>query len=63
VLTVQDNGKGMAPGAENKRGSFGLVGLRERAYLLGGHVHLDSNPGAGTLVEFRIPLAETGTGP
>jgi PAS domain S-box-containing protein len=63
VLTVQDNGKGMAPGAENKRGSFGLVGLRERAYLLGGHVHLDSKPGAGTLVEFRIPLAETGTGP
>jgi hypothetical protein len=26
-------------------------------------VHLDSKPGAGTLVEFRIPLAETGTGP
>jgi signal transduction histidine kinase len=63
VLTVQDNGKGMAPGAENKRGSFGLVGLRERAYLLGGSVRLDSKPGAGTLVEFRIPLAETGTGP
>ena len=63
VLMVQDNGKGMAPGAENKRGSFGLVGLRERAYLLGGSVRVDSKPGAGTLVEFRIPLPETETGP
>jgi signal transduction histidine kinase len=53
----------MAPGAENKRGSFGLVGLRERAYLLGGSVRIDSKPGAGTLVEFHIPVAETGTGP
>ena len=39
----------------DKKGSFGLVGLRERAYLLGGQVRIDSEPGRGTLVEFRIP--------
>jgi len=63
ILTVQDNGKGIAPGAEAKRGSFGLVGLRERAYLLGGTVRIDSKPGRGTLVEFCLPIADAGTGP
>ena len=35
--------------------SFGLVGLRERAYLLGGSVDVSSEPGKGTTVELRIP--------
>ena len=60
VLTVRDNGRGMATGGESKPGSFGLVGLRERAYLLGGSVTIVSAPGQGTVVEFRIPLRESG---
>ena len=60
VLTVRDNGKGMATGSASKPGSFGLVGLRERAYLLGGSITIDSAPGQGTVVEFRIPLPEPG---
>jgi PAS domain S-box-containing protein len=60
VLTVRDNGRGFAPDAPRKQGSFGLTGLRERAYLLGGDVRLDSSPGKGTLVEMRIPLRPEG---
>jgi signal transduction histidine kinase len=42
------------------RGGFGLVGLRERAELLGGAVVVDSAPGQGTRVEIRLPLAPGG---
>ena len=61
TLTVHDNGCGMAPGSLAKAGSFGLTGVRERAYLLGGTLRIDSVPGDGTLVEFRIPLRSIGS--
>jgi signal transduction histidine kinase len=32
------------------------MGLRERAYLLGGEVRIESGPGRGTIVEARIPV-------
>lgn len=56
ILTVRDNGRGFATDAPRKHGSFGLTGLRERAYLLGGDVKLESAPGQGTTVEMRIPV-------
>ena len=60
VLTVQDNGRGFATGDPRNPGSFGLVGLRERALLVGGEVRVDSAPGQGTRVELRVPLATEG---
>lgn len=56
VLSVQDDGIGFAPGAPRKPQSLGLVGLRERAYLLQGEVGIDSAPGQGTRVQARIPI-------
>ena len=58
VLTVSDNGTGFVPGQERKPGSFGQIGLRERAYLIGGRIAFDSEPGKGTRVELRIPDPE-----
>lgn len=58
VLTVQDNGRGFTLEDPRKPGSFGLVGLRERAYLLGGDVKIDSALGRGTTVEMRIPVRD-----
>jgi signal transduction histidine kinase len=52
---VSDNGVGFSPDAPRKPGSFGQVGLRERAYHLGGNVTFESAPGKGTRVELRIP--------
>jgi len=55
VLTVSDNGRGFTPG-EAPPGSFGLIGQRERAYLVEGEVRVDSAPGKGTRVELRVPV-------
>lgn len=56
VLKVQDNGKGMSPGAARKTRSFGLIGIRERAYMLGGEAHISSEPRTGTTIEVAIPV-------
>lgn len=56
ALKVRDDGRGFSPDDPRKPGSFGLVGLRERAYLLGGEVNIASAPGQGTSIEVRIPL-------
>ena len=56
VLRVRDNGRGFDPAGPRKPASFGLVGLRERAFLLDGAISIDAAPGRGTVVEVRIPL-------
>lgn len=55
-LTVRDNGVGFDPAAARKPMSFGLVGLRERAYFLGGSVAVTTTLGKGTEVKASIPL-------
>ncbi len=58
-LSVSDDGKGFVPEAVDDLHSqhLGLVGMRERARLLGGRVSVDSAPGRGTLIEATIPLS------
>jgi PAS domain S-box-containing protein len=58
LLCVRDNGRGFDKGAPRKPTSFGLIGLRERAALLGGALSIDSTPGKGTLVELRLRVTE-----
>jgi hypothetical protein len=41
-------------GAEQD-GGMGLIGIRERAALIGGTVEIESQPGAGTTVIVRVP--------
>lgn len=57
LLTVRDNGIGFDPALPRKAGSFGLAGLRERAYLVEGELEIASSPGRGTVIEVRIPLS------
>ena len=54
---MRDNGRGFSTSEPRNPGSFGLLGLKERAYLLGGESKVDSAPGQGTVVELRLPLA------
>lgn len=63
TLTVRDNGRGIAPGAAVSSRAFGLLGMRERALLLGGEIDLASVPRRGTTVSLRIPLANRRTAP
>jgi len=55
-VRVRDNGRG---GAGFSRGS-GLLGLKDRAEALGGHLDLHSPPEAGTDLEITLPLHDPG---
>jgi PAS domain S-box-containing protein len=57
VLAVVDDGVGFETGTAPAPTSLGLAGLRERARLLRGSIRVLSEPGQGTRVEARIPLA------
>lgn len=57
VLEVRDDGVGFDAEADRKPQSLGLVGLRERAQLLGGQVRITTAPGQGSTVQARVPLA------
>jgi PAS domain S-box-containing protein len=58
MLTVRvcDNGAGFSADDPRKPNSYGLLGLRERAALLGGDATISSAPGAGTRIEIRLPV-------
>jgi PAS domain S-box-containing protein len=56
ILTVSDNGRGITPAEKFHRGSLGLLGMRERAHLIGGHVDIEGVPGEGTTLRVRVPL-------
>ncbi|HEX6750852.1 MAG TPA: GAF domain-containing protein [Longimicrobium sp.] len=58
-LAVRDDGVGFDVTAVPP-GRFGLVGMSERARLLGGTFEVDSAPGAGTAVHVRVPLHAAG---
>jgi two-component system, NarL family, sensor histidine kinase UhpB len=55
ALTVRDNGRGISRQEVSDASSIGIAGMRERATLLGGRFAVTSEPGAGTLVDVRIP--------
>jgi signal transduction histidine kinase len=57
MLTIRDNGRGMPQPAHPQ--SLGLLGIRERAQLLGGSVVIESSPGDGTAITVTLPLTET----
>ncbi|MDN7426403.1 hypothetical protein CFB89_22310 [Burkholderia sp. AU16741] len=57
VLRVADNGRGASPGGpahEDK--SFGLIGIRERAHMLGGTVTIDTALARGFSITVAFPL-------
>ena len=61
LLRVQDNGCGIESAALKSPMSIGLTGMRERALLLGGQLHIQGSPKTGTTVELRLPLSNTGS--
>lgn len=56
-LLVRDDGRGIGAADQSKRGAFGLLGIRERVTLLGGKVAIKGEPGKGSEVRVRVPLA------
>ncbi len=62
LLEIEDNGTGFDLAAiqssYDRRGSLGMVNLRERADLISGLLQINSHPGQGTRVTVYIPLTE-----
>ena len=55
---VEDSGRGFAVSrAEEEGGGLGLVGMKERAAMLGGRVTIDAKPGEGTRVKIGLPAS------
>lgn len=63
TASVEDDGKGFdVSEAAESGGGLGLLGMNERAYVVGGRVAIESRPGAGTRVRIHIPLRPNGHG-
>jgi signal transduction histidine kinase len=70
-ILVQDNGTGFDiekffQKARTERKGYGIVGIRERAALLGGRLDLNSAQGEGTTLTVRLPItqeAQNGSNP
>ncbi len=63
ILTIHDDGVGFDPvvvatqrTARGTSGGFGLIGIRERAQLMGGTSDISSDRGAGTRIVVRVPI-------
>jgi two-component system sensor histidine kinase UhpB len=56
ILRISDNGVGFDSGSLSEKNSLGLLGMRERARLVGGSVKVTSRCSAGTQVVARLPL-------
>ncbi len=56
-LTIRDNGRGITKAEKSDRLSLGLLGMRERANLIGGRVDIANGEGKGTVVTLRVPVA------
>jgi len=62
-VIVRDDGVGFVLGDTRKPSSFGLIGLRERASMLGGQVNIITSPGKGTRIEVSFPIEQRGSTP
>jgi PAS domain S-box-containing protein len=55
VLTISDNGRGITEDDKSRLQSLGLLGMRERAHLIGGEIDITGIEGQGTVVTVRVP--------
>jgi PAS domain S-box-containing protein len=62
TLEVRDNGRGISPVQIPDVRSLGILGMRERAALLGGNLAIQGVPRKGTTVTVHIPRAQQGQG-
>ena len=57
-LEICDDGRGFDPEIVTGVGHYGLLGIRERARLVGGSLEIDSRTGQGTCIRFVVPIPQ-----
>ena len=60
ILTIGDNGRGITEDEKSGRLTLGLLGMRERAHLVGGNINIAGSEGKGTEVTLRFPIVRAG---
>jgi signal transduction histidine kinase len=57
---IEDNGRGISPADTAKAHSFGLLGMRERVWALGGEIDIrgSGGSGGGTRIAINLPLSD-----
>jgi PAS domain S-box-containing protein len=59
VVIIEDDGVGFDTAVIRKRGHLGLLGMQERAQMMGGNLQVESRPGGGTTVVVEVPYDDT----
>jgi PAS domain S-box-containing protein len=57
TLTIVDNGRGITPGERAGTETLGLLGMRERAHLVGADFEIGGGAKVGTVVTVRVPMS------
>ena len=55
-LTVSDDGCGFDPKLDVRQSGLGFISMKERVYLLGGDMQINSQPQCGTCVDVSVPI-------
>ena len=55
-VEVTDQGRGFRPHHPSSGGGLGLMGMQERAVMIGGRLEVGSEPGGGTQVRLTVPV-------
>jgi signal transduction histidine kinase len=61
ILTINDNGKGFDVKQLKGKRTLGIVGMGERASMMGGELKINSMPGHGTTTILRVPVSMKNT--
>src|ERR1022692_3080654 len=56
VLRIQDNGRGFEIDEVGAQKTLGLLGMKERALMMGGRLEINDTPGQGVAVVINVPL-------
>ncbi len=56
AIALEDDGAGFDVSEAKARGGFGLIGMRERAEIIGAKLHISSTGEKGTMIKLQVPL-------
>jgi PAS domain S-box-containing protein len=57
VVAIIDNGRGITENKKSGSQSLGILGMQERAHLIGGKINVTGVEGKGTMITVRVPIS------